>query len=901
MRANAPVVVLMVALATLVLVLLLSTPAEATGTGDYPPPGSGVWLITDPTVVWDEVLEVDEGIQVAPGGSLMLSNMTLLSNGTNPGAVTITVEGALLLDGATISAANGSAPYLLSVLPGGVLDSNGSILSGFGFIGTDAQRGLLLQSNATTFSQTVLQDCYTGITIEGVSVDLSGVTVRRCTFGLYAFEDADVQVHDINWSDNVRDVTFFEATGQLDNVTFVRTLSSAIDIRAGEATITQLQLLNSSAIAVRAREEALVVIAQSTILPQSDGIQLEFAPVVVLQDVVVADNDLRFVRGGGTIEEFFSLTVDVRRLSDGAAVAGADLQVIGSGGQVLVVATTNLSGRIGPVLLHTRTLTEAQTVTLGPHTIVVQYGVLLEQNQTQVGRPTVLTVWVDDLAPRVVFLSPQQGALLNDTNVTILGAAWDDHNPIALVQLAIDDGPWQDLGADPNPVLDRLLGEGVHRLALRAFDVPGNNNTTAINITIDTTAPVLVISDPPDNLVTRDSTLVLRGRTEPNVTLTINGTVIPLSDGTFAAPITLREGQNRFDLRVVDLAGNGAALRWTLFRDTVVSPLLLSPPNGSLTNQIRFNLTGTIEANSTVEVDGQAVRVLGGRFLAVLLLVEGPNNLTLNATDALGNEVHLNLTYILDATPPEIHLTKPAQGIAAATNRPTFGIAGWTEPGAVVYVNDQLASSFDGRFSRVVGLLDGANNVTVVAADGAGNSNSTVVVITLDTTPPVLNVTTPSDGSVTTAGMTTLKGHANENVTLRINGNDVLVRADGTFTSLASLAFSTNRFELVATDAAGNSVVVEVAVRRVPPHQDDWQWLVVPLFVASLCAVAALAIIPMARSGALEPLTRLGGRVIHGGGGPTEPREATTAQSADSPPLRAHAVRPARGRMPPPR
>ena len=110
------------------------------------------------------------------------------------------------------------------------------------------------------------------------------------------------------------------------------------------------------------------------------------------------------------------------------------------------------------------------------------------------------------------------------------------------------------------------LSDGTHTIKVSASDYDGNVATQkSVTFTVDTVPPELSVSAPVDNLVTNQSSLVVKGTTNDvtssPVTLTIklNGgteqTVEVGSDGSFTKTLTLVTGENTIVITAKDGAG----------------------------------------------------------------------------------------------------------------------------------------------------------------------------------------------------------------------------------------------------------------------------------------------------------------------------------------------------------
>ena len=169
----------------------------------------------------------------------------------------------------------------------------------------------------------------------------------------------------------------------------------------------------------------------------------------------------------------------------------------------------------------------------------------------------------------------------------------------------------------------------------------------------------------------------------------------------------------------------------------------------------------------------------------------------------------------VDNTPPTIAMANPAGD--GVTRTAALTVQG-TAPGASSVTVNGNAATLDlvtGAFSYAFTLAEGANPIAVVATDAVGNSASVDRTVTLDTTAPTLINVRSSEPARTRADSTLISGSVGEMVQgVTLNGLDVFVRADGSFSYRVPLAEGVNTFAVVATDLAGNTATVAVTVTR---------------------------------------------------------------------------------------
>ncbi|MEM3049907.1 MAG: S8 family serine peptidase [Thermoplasmata archaeon] len=155
--------------------------------------------------------------------------------------------------------------------------------------------------------------------------------------------------------------------------------------------------------------------------------------------------------------------------------------------------------------------------------------------------------------------------------------------------------------------------------------------------------------------------------------------------------------------------------------------------------------------------------------------------------------------------------------IASPTTDATVDVHGWTDGDAAVTVNGlPVPVNPDGTFGASVILSEGLNLISIEAVDSVGNSASRLIDVELDTTPPALTVTGPSDGSNTSQPNILVWGTTEAGATVWVNG---VVASDGTTDWAATVALTEgmNTIVVSAEDALGNGISVSVSVEYIPP------------------------------------------------------------------------------------
>jgi len=443
----------------------------------------------------------------------------------------------------------------------------------------------------------------------------------------------------------------------------------------------------------------------------------------------------------------------------------------------------------------------------GSHTFVV-----VAKNPAGLSTQGTSTVAVDTTAPALSITTPTTGSLTRDPVAQVNGTT----EPGATVSVngvqAVVSGAGDFRVALP-------LQEGLNTITAIATDAAGNTATTSVLVTLDTIPPTLTLTSPTAGL-TNVTAVVVSGSTDPGVTLTVDGTPVPVGiSGAFTTTLTLSNGPHTIVVNATDAAGNQASDSVLVTVDTTPPSLAISSPlTGSLTNNPVAEVSGTTDPGASVAVNGvQAAVSPSGEFSVALPLPEGSNTITAIATNAAGNSATTSVTVTLDTVPPALTLTSPTAGL---TNHSAVVVSGTTQPGATVTVDGSpVTVGVSGAFTTTLTLANGPHTIVVIATDAVGNQASVSVAVTVDTTPPSLSITAPLTGSLTRHPVAQVNGTTDPGATVAVNGVQAAVSGSGGFSVALPLEEGLNTITAVATNAAGNTATTSVTVTLddVPP------------------------------------------------------------------------------------
>lgn len=158
------------------------------------------------------------------------------------------------------------------------------------------------------------------------------------------------------------------------------------------------------------------------------------------------------------------------------------------------------------------------------------------------------------------------------------------------------------------------------------------------------------------------------------------------------------------------------------------APLLNTPLTA--TNSAQLELSGFAQPGAEVVLllnareSSSSTAGDDGAFAVALNLEDGENTLAVfSRTDEETTSANSQeFLVVLDRETPNIVIDEPQPDQRFDRKTQTITVRGLTEGGSKIYINDRLVtSSLDGAFSASVSLKDGANELTIVVVDKAGN------------------------------------------------------------------------------------------------------------------------------------------------------------------------------------
>lgn len=235
---------------------------------------------------------------------------------------------------------------------------------------------------------------------------------------------------------------------------------------------------------------------------------------------------------------------------------------------------------------------------------------------------------------------------------------------------------------------------------------------------------------------------------------------------------------------------------------------------------------GTISAPSTTSWN-QTNNKYG---VTVTASDEAGNSTTVDRSHAtLGGSLQLR---VLEKDKPTIALTSPSSGARVVTSKPQIKFS-LRDTGSGVKISSlqikidggtaigntasgmtctSVTGGYDCTYVPPTALAEGSHTITISITDNDDNvSDLLSSAFNVDTVPPALNITNPTNGLITNNGTLSVSGTTNDatsspvTITIKLNGVDqgAVTVTSGSFSKSVTLTEGNNTIEVKAVDSAG--------------------------------------------------------------------------------------------------
>jgi len=329
------------------------------------------------------------------------------------------------------------------------------------------------------------------------------------------------------------------------------------------------------------------------------------------------------------------------------------------------------------------------------------YGIRIQTDDGNGGvfeKQFIITVlFVDTIAPVVVITLPLDGFITN-------------HTPI--------DISWTVDGVVQTTQLTENLVEGANTITRNATDAAGNTGSDTITVTLDTQAPVVVITSPLNGLITNQP--------EIHIVWTVDGT-------QYESDTTLTEGAHFIKRTTADAAGNTGSDTVSITVDlTAPVVVITSPADGFISNSNMIDIAWTIDGiTQTTQLTEN--------------LVAGQNIIIRSATDNAANVGADTIVVFYELQGEEISIVSPVDGFISTNTNINFTVSAPSDLNNFMAIVDGIDQTSQfvytaGSFNATISVTDGYHTFIVYAVYGNNSTDTATTAFKVNTAVPETEV-----------------------------------------------------------------------------------------------------------------------------------------------------------------
>lgn len=378
---------------------------------------------------------------------------------------------------------------------------------------------------------------------------------------------------------------------------------------------------------------------------------------------------------------------------------------------------------------------------------------------------------------------------------------------------------------DKNISLNIILTSGSNNFEIISTDAAGNisETFTLSGINLDDIAP-LISSNIQSDKLTNQKNFTLQAIIEDvsNVDVKVfhNGNLVYTGDSKILGfPVTLLEGQNSFEIKVSDLAGNQAEpfIIKNIVLDTVKPVITSNSAHDFRTKDPLYFVSASAYDTSSLTfkllLNGQEIYSAPSSYLQHLItLAEGTNRLEFIAIDAAGNlSESFNVeNIVLDTLPPVLNLATAGEEAQSETIHTLSGTI--TDQSTYIYQIYQngtlITEGTQSPFNITTNLATGKNTFKIVATDELKNTSNKDINIYLDTAAPIIEIASFPTLTKNKFFSLNVKIQDESDTTTQIFQNQTLIETSSLkeIVKNTTLLEGPNQFSLRSSDSKGNQL-----------------------------------------------------------------------------------------------
>lgn len=374
----------------------------------------------------------------------------------------------------------------------------------------------------------------------------------------------------------------------------------------------------------------------------ASGLSLQVSDGLLVLINTTYQTDRTGIDEGGTVEVWWYVTAKVL-WPNIEELDLTEVSVRDATGSLVAAGSPDAAGNVAPMPVMARVLLEGGESPRGPHVVqadLLGYTVSVEVELAS-SRHVVLDLKDLD-APSFAVQQPlDKEVWIRSSALAVFGRAVDAGSGTSEVRVRVDyeNGPLVSEGEAFSFLVP--LSDGRHVVELVATDRAGNRATYSLVAWVETDPLAMTPPEPADGTVTRETSVTLRGRLSrvDGVTVRVNRVLATrdVANRSYHLTVELLEGENRFSVLAEDEYGHQTWANITIVADWTPPRLRITSPLDVNTTEEWVDITGTVDADARVYIQGSLVLLRQGAFSVRYPVYVGETGIEVRAEDAIGN------------------------------------------------------------------------------------------------------------------------------------------------------------------------------------------------------------------------------------------------------------------------
>ncbi len=469
---------------------------------------------------------------------------------------------------------------------------------------------------------------------------------------------------------------------------------------------------------------------------------------------------------------------------------------------------------------------ELKGLNSGPHTVTVKV-----VSNYSFSSSSTIKFYMDSVDPSVDILHPSYGEKINSRNVTLNWTGEDpspSNSTIKRFDVRLDGQNWTTVRNSTEKTF-KNVSFGEHTLAVKGIDIANNTCVDNVSITTFKTRPKLNITSPENSsFIDRDDIEIKWNFTgnfnvDHYVIRINNGTPINAGESERYKMNNLTDGKYRVTVGTVDNTTWNVSDNIYFTVDTEKPTVNITKPAKQrifYRDEISYAWNGTDNIavdHYSVKKDNASYKNVGkNTSYTYTNLTDGKHTLFVKSFDKANNSFTDSITVTINKGSSPVNILKPTDG--SYLNSTSFNLR-WSVDGNLsldhyeVKVDDEDYDNVGTNTScKVTNLSQGEHKFFVRMIEVSNNSFRESVSSSVDTKPPVINITSPKDDSFFNKSSILFKwdshdkgkyGSGLDNYFLKKDVAD-WIQVNGSKKKLTNISSGTHTVFVKGVDKAGN-------------------------------------------------------------------------------------------------